>query len=459
MTMSEKSKIPVPKWLDELQQRSWEPEILLSGIVLYGMFKVPGILDDFLAFYKLNIYGNSNDVDNLVSLFKTGIYWLITGLILHLICRGIWIGIVGLSYTFPAGIRMEKLNYKEPFKPKVEKIVSYEQIIIRLEKISSALFSISFMLFMSLIGGYLYFLVMLVAPFMFFLLVLDMGFSGPLFDGFQKWVFVVLTVGILGLVDFLSLGYFRRFKIIAKILWPLHRFISTLTLSRFYRPIYYGMVTNFNKWAFFAFLLIFTVISIFGAGNNNETYPGDLYSRISNFSSAQNYSTFLGNYDDQNDEIPSVRAHIPSDIITGNVLRLFVVAQIRYEDTMEEITPIDSLKKAYPDTSNVALKNMVVANFFNVKIDDQEITNLRWYFHYKGRLGQRGYLTYIDISDLKEGLHTIDVLGPESKYSNPISVIPFYKDELVDRTVDQNRALDTKESDPDFQPKPFGIRE
>ena len=459
MEMSEKNKLPVPKWLEELQQKSWEPEILLSGIVLYGMFKVPEILDDFLAFYKLNIYGNSNDIDNLVSLFKTGIYWLIGGLILHLICRGIWIGMVGLSYTFPKGIRLDKINYQEPFKSKVERIVPYEQIVIRLEKISSALFSISFMLFMSLIGGYLYFFVMLIGPFMFCLLFLDMGFSGPLFDAFQIWVYVVLSVGILGLVDFLSLGYFRRFKIYVKIIWPLHRFISALTLSRFYRPIYYGMVTNFNKWIFFAFLLMFTFVSIFGAGNNSYIYPGDLYSRLSNFSTAQGYSTYLGNYDDQNDNLPSVRAHIPSDIITGNVLKLFVVAQIRYEDLMEETTPMDSLREAHPDTTEAALKNMVVSNFFKVKIDDKEITDPRWYFHYKERLGQRGFMTYIDIRHLAQGMHNVELRGPEPQYKRPISVIPFYKDEFTGSEGMMNEIIETSESDPDFQPKPFGIRE
>ena len=457
--MSDNNKVPVPKWLEELQQKSWEPEILLSGIVLYGMFKVPEILDDFLAFYKLNIYGNSNDIDNLVSLFKTGIYWLIGGLILHLICRGIWIGMVGLSYTFPNGIRLDKINYQEPFKSKVARIVSYEQIVIRLEKISSALFSISFMLFMSLIGGYLYFFVMLIGPFMFLLLVLDMGFSGPLFEAFQIWVYVVLSVGILGLIDFLSLGYFRRFKIYAKIVWPIHRFISALTLSRFYRPIYYGMVTNFNKWIFFAFLFVFTFLSLFGAGNNSNIYPGDLYSRLSNFATAQGYSTYLGNYDDQNDDLPSVRAQIPSDIITGNVLRLFVVAQIRYEDQMEENTPIDSLRQAHPDTTEAALKNMVISNFFKVKIDEEEVAEPRWYFHYKGRVSQRGFMTYIDISHLEEGMHNVQLLGPEPRYKFPISVIPFYKDEFANTTGKTREMTESNESDPDFQPKPFGIRE
>ena len=367
---------------------------------------------------------------------------------------------VGLSYTFPIGIRLERLQYQEPFKSKVQKIVSYEEIVVRLEKISSALFSISFMLFMSLIGGYLFFFIMLILPFMLLFLVFDMGFSGPLFQGFQVWVFIVLGVGIIGLVDFLSLGYFRKFRVVAKLLWPIHRFISALTLSRFYRPIYYGMVTNFNKWIFFLFLAVFTFVSISGAGNMTEvTFPGDQFSRLSIFANARNYSSFLGHYDDQNENIPSVRAHIPSDVISGNVLRLFVVAQIRYEDIMEENTPMDSLREAYPDTSDVALKNMVVANYFDILLDGKAVPDLRWYFHYKDRTSQRGFLTYVNISDLKEGMHHLEVWGPTSEYSFPLATIPFYRD-IIEREMDlPTSATKEGEGSVDFQPKPFGIRE
>jgi len=214
--MSETKQPITPKWLSELQQKSWEPEILLSGIVLYGMFKVPGLLDEFLAFFKPNIFGNSQDIDNLVALFKMGIYWLITGLILHLICRGIWIGMVGLSYTFPNGIRQDKLNYKGKFNDKVNQTPPYERIVIRLEKICSSLFSISFMLFMSLIGGYLFFLFLIVLPFTILYVYFDLGFSGFLFNVFQVYVVVVLGIGIIALIDFLSLGYFRRFRWFAK---------------------------------------------------------------------------------------------------------------------------------------------------------------------------------------------------------------------------------------------------
>ncbi len=208
------------------------------------MFKVPDLLDDFLAFFKLNIHGNYTDIDNLVALFKMGIYWLISGLILHLICRGIWIGMVGLGYTFPHGIELDKLKYREPFRSKVGRIPAYQDIVIRLEKVSSSLFSISFMLFMSLIGGYIYFFVLLVIPVSIALIYFEIEWNGFLFDA---WIYLVLSVGVIALIDFLSLGYFRRFRWISRLYWPIHRLISALTLSRFYRPIYYGLVTNFNK--------------------------------------------------------------------------------------------------------------------------------------------------------------------------------------------------------------------
>ncbi len=458
--MSEDKQVPVPKWLEDLQHKSWEPEILLSGIVLYGMFKVPELLDDFLSFFKLNIFGNSTDIDNLVALSKMGIYWLITGLIMHLICRGIWIGMVGLSYTFPEGIRLDKISYQEPFKDKVARISSYEAIVIRLEKISSTLFSVSFMLFMSLIGGYLFFLILVILPLTTSWFVFDYELEGPIVQALRGWIYLIVSLGVIGLIDFLSLGYFRRFKIVAKIYWPLHRFISTLTLSRFYRPIYYGMVTNFNKWVVFLLLLTFTVVSIFGAGSITDTrYAGDTWSRLTTFGSGQGYASFVGYYDDQNEENPSVRAHIPSDIINGNVLRLFVVANIRYEENMNEHTSKDSLRQIYPDTLDVALTNMVVANFFDVHIDGKPVEEVRWYFHYKRHLKQRGYLTYINIKDLEEGMHQVEVRGPEPTYSFPLATIPFYKD-LADQGEQLGRTREEdKESNPDFQPKPFGVRE
>ncbi|WP_425391649.1 hypothetical protein [Ekhidna sp.] len=457
--MKETNQPITPKWLSELQQRSWEPEILLSGIVLYGMFKVPDLLDEFLVFFKLNIFGNSQDVDNLVALFKMGIYWLITGLILHLICRGVWIGMVGLSYTFPKGIRQDKLSYKGKFQDKVNRTPAYELIVMRLEKISSSLFSISFMLFMSVIGGYLFFLALVVLPFTILYVYFDLGFSGTQFDMFQVYVLIIVGIALIGLMDFLSLGYFRRFRWFAKVYWPVHKVISVLTLSRFYRPIYYGVVTNFNKWAFFVFLLFFTVVSIFGAGSiTDSTYSGDGFSRLEFWNNSRGYTAYSGYYDDQNQELFSTRAQIPSDVINGDVLRLFVVANITTEENMLENMSLDSLKEVYPDTSYSALDLMIVNDFYVIKIDGKQVPIDKWFYHYKTHTNQRGYLTYIDIGNLSEGLHTVQVSGPSKYYNFSFADIPFYRDVTLPSVIQPSKEDDDGKS-ADFQPKPFGIRD
>ncbi len=457
--MNEDKKLSVPKWLEDLQQKSWEPEILLSGIVLYGMFKVPDLLDDFQIFFKATIFGNSNDINNLVGLFKMGIYWLITGLILHLICRGIWIGMVGLSYSFPNGIQHERLEYKGRFKNKIARTPSYELIVMRLEKISSSLFSVSFMLFMSLLGGYLFFLVLLIIPFTISYLYFDISFDGLFIDVFKVYATVIFVTSIIGLIDFLSLGYFRRFKWIAKIYWPIHQFISALTLSRFYRPIYYGMVSNFNRWAFFFFLLVFTVVSIMGAVTiANRDFPGDAYSRLSLWNDTRGYNSFGGYYDDQNEDEFSTQAQIQSDIISSDVIKLFVPANVSYEDEMEELMSLDSLKEQYPDTARSALNHMLVKAFYLIKIDEDTVDAPMWYTHYKWKTRQYGYLTYISINKFDEGMHQLTVSGNHKKFTYPFAIVPFYKDASLSANRPKTAKSNSNDQEIDFQPKPFGIR-
>ena len=68
-------------------------------------------------------------------------------LVTHLIFRGIWAGMVGLSYAFPQGINKKNLPAT---KQKVE-YVKPQQFVIRLEKICSLLFSFVFASIASLI--------------------------------------------------------------------------------------------------------------------------------------------------------------------------------------------------------------------------------------------------------------------------------------------------------------------
>ena len=61
-------------------------------------------------------------------------------LVIHLVLRGLWAGLVGLSYVFPDGVNKEKIA-------KSQKDINYDNpdvFVIKIEKICSLLFSFIF---------------------------------------------------------------------------------------------------------------------------------------------------------------------------------------------------------------------------------------------------------------------------------------------------------------------------
>jgi len=129
-----------PEWLKETQNRSWEPEILISGITLTFLFLLSNHIHNFWSmqiqeFGVIDAIGRSLYVISMV--FLTGLKII---LFVHLVLRGIWTGYVGLSYVFPHGVHREKLNEQQ-------KKIDYPrpaELVIRIERICSLLFSFIF---------------------------------------------------------------------------------------------------------------------------------------------------------------------------------------------------------------------------------------------------------------------------------------------------------------------------
>ena len=417
-----------PNWLTELQQKSWEPEILLSGIVLYGLFQIPSILDSMLLYANDNLFGDTIDLDSLVNSLKVALYWLTCGLILHLISRGIWVGMVGLSFTFPYGINKNRLKVSGKFEQVLDKIPSIEQIIINLEKVSSALFSISFMLFMVMMGAYLFILIFLVIPLVGFDQLIDFDSLGTVGESIVSiYAISIIVMGFVSLIDFITLGFFRQFKWLSKIYYPFYWIVSIVTLSRFYRPIYYTIISNYGKWKIGLFLIFFAITSFLGVGGlQDSVMPGEALSQLEIWNNKRGSTSFSGHYDDQNDDFHSIQAQIQSDIISENTVRLFVVLKASREDSIRKFCNYDSLvNDTELRTHQIELK--CASDFYHVYLDDSLMTDLPWLFHYKQQTEQRGIITYLDISQIHQGMHSVKVTGPK-KMHGTFADIPFYRE-------------------------------
>jgi len=124
-------------WLENLQRNSWEPEVIISGIILAFLFAFPSKIYAFSARLiqdvGLHFVGGMLVLlylSAIISVFK--IFFVV-----HLALRFIWAGLLGLSYAFPEGVINEKLfkmsqnyNYKKP-----------GELVLQMERICSMTFA------------------------------------------------------------------------------------------------------------------------------------------------------------------------------------------------------------------------------------------------------------------------------------------------------------------------------
>lgn len=421
-----------PKWLAELQDKSWEPEVILSGIVLFGMFKLPGLLDDFLLYFGPNFAHSNQLPDIFINFLKIACFWLTGGLIAHLISRGVWVGMIGLSFTFPEGIQRGKLKLKNKYRSSVEKIPATEQIILKLERFSSALFSFSFMMFMIMIGGYVFMLTTFIIPII-ALQYLPAGLpllAPPVMEYvFVGYFILIFLISLIGTIDFITLGFIKNIKWLNKIYWPIYRIVGFLTLSKFYRPIYYVLITNVKRWKIVVGLLFFVVTSFVWINSSIDSkYPNEKFSMISIWSDDPSTMAYTGYYDDQAGGLRSIDASIQSDIIKGSTLKLFLVLRADREDSIRAYCNLDSLLQV-KDLPRSKAQLQCLADFYSISINDSVVADLAYKFHYKTSSDQRGILTYIDIGGLEYGYHSLDIHSPENmQFEEHIAHIPFYRE-------------------------------
>ena len=155
MNMKQPSNTWLSNWLENLQRESWQLELIISGfaiLLLSQGLEAGGKLDDY----------------SIVHLPKNGAHWLSIGvglsailgagwvmlvnLCIHVVLRGLWIGTVGLR-SISQTIDYEQLNYSDKFKAYLSrKVGSYDEYILRLERLCSVVFVYSFLVAFAFIG-------------------------------------------------------------------------------------------------------------------------------------------------------------------------------------------------------------------------------------------------------------------------------------------------------------------
>lgn len=165
--MNEESRTPIPEAdahaLPRHTTPTWEVELLISGVAVFAMLQLPGLLDD--AIFALRPRFGASWAMPLVIVYlyaKSAAVVLAGTFVVHLVLRARWIALVGMLSVHPDGIDWDQLRMG-PVGREIEmrRLGNVEAAIERADNRATTIFAIGvtlgslFVLLTLLVGGFL----------------------------------------------------------------------------------------------------------------------------------------------------------------------------------------------------------------------------------------------------------------------------------------------------------------
>lgn len=305
------------------------------------------------------------------NLLLLGISTLKISIVVHLVLRGIWTGLVGLSYVYPHGIISEKL------RPKAQKFL-YDQpvdLVISMEKQCSLMFSYIFIVVYFLAMAVIFYIPVM----LFYILGLDsiIPFNSLVVLGIAGAVLLIIA----NILENRSGKHRRRAS--------LHKNVSAILRSNnahFLRVVV--------ALVFLAFLLSTPLIVKFQFRNNT---PGLATEGILVPFNDEDYSNL------RNNDYRLAKACLNEKDIESNAM-LFIPY---YKEDRILFSNIEDFKRE-SDLDEITS----TLDLFTIYLDDAELGHLDWMLGPNQYTGQKGYQTLIPLDHLPKGLHVIRI----SKY-------------------------------------------
>lgn len=433
--MNEGTEEQINQWLKKLERESWQLELLVSA---FTIFLLVAASENFTKVINIFFYKYADPTGSIITFLSLTLLsiWVLTGfLIFHLLLRGFWIGTIGLRSVNPS-INLDALNYSDFFKKKFEKkLIGLDRLVVQLDEISSVIFSISFLIIFMLIslGMYLVFVgVFAVTINSIFNIILEFRGQSP--NSLIIWVrFLIITIilptGMIFMIDFFTLGFFKKFGVISKIYYPIYRFYSIITLSFISRSIYYNLISKYSKKRIRIFLSLFLLLLLYLFFIRFDQYQF--------FPITEDKLVLENNfYDDKRSESDYVKkVSVESKFSTEPYISLFIRYNLndnsKINSNCPELVPMKNnginFRFKFVFENGILLrpqnfededKEMLLhclSELYEVSINDSVCHDLNYYFARHPTHEQKGILTTLPTCDFKTGENIIEI---KKKYIN-----------------------------------------
>ncbi|WP_027068045.1 MULTISPECIES: hypothetical protein [Maribacter] len=414
------------KWLQRLKEESWEAELLVSAIAIFGTFQLFGLIEwatnkyiDLLPVEQY-IYGYM-----IVFLGLLAISILVSMFVIHFVLRAYWIGLVGLNSVFP-DYSIEDSVYSRIYTEKILAILPKQEDTIRkVDDLCSVIFSSAFT-------------ILLIYTYMSLFLSIYMLIYNMLLDYIPSYIlliplFIILSLLVLQMI-FSVIGNLKKYKNNVRVqtwMFKLVRLTSMVTYGPLYRNLLQvSMVfgSNFKKKK----SLVYLVLAFFASGIF-LTLVKFQDTNIPHLILPKNHDVnlmYLSYYSDQNsDESFLLTPQIQSDIIVGETVKLFIPIfhhERNYQaETCGEYQEDDSLSSEEERVKSRKFYLDCYEKYHKVTLNGT-LLNINFLKKDHAVSEQFGIVGFIDKELLKKGNNTLVVtktLGVVKKFTWSI---PFY---------------------------------
>ena len=449
----EEKKQHISEWLENLQRESWNLELLVSGFSIFLLVQTYGLFENAIQYINLHVDINQNlegPLRSLLLIFLLVSTVLTFNLIIHVIVRGFWIGAIGLR-SVQRNIEFENLGYSDFFTEKLKaKVPSLDKMLERLDTLASVIFSFTFLIVFMFLSFFLFF----VATSLFSYFVIFVFQDWVENETARFWMIKVMQVilltslafAVIYFIDTLSLGFFKKYKRLSKIYYPIYAFMGWLTMAGIYRSIYYSLISRFPKNKIRLALgcyLILIFIFPFQKFDQYLFFP-DNNGSLSISSRA---------YDDTRSEKNFIAtASIPSKIVKENFLPLFIRYNVEHNRSLTKLHKDVEFVKNDGWNSGIYFNRKngfrmgdanfseehpekflnYLSDFYSVYLDSVKVeTDMYFYTH--PNQNEKGLHTLLDLANVSRGKHEISIKRKKVDKENNIedvnyTIIPFWKE-------------------------------
>lgn len=439
--MADKQKPRIQTLLEKLQEESWQLELLISGFAIFLVAAIRKPVRDFMRDLQVASMGLEGDqlFNILIFVALASWFFLLANLILHVLLRGLWIGAIGLRYI-SGDINFDKLNLESRFDRFLRKrIPSFDLYIEQLERLCSAVFAFTFLIIFALVAlGMFVASTQLIVRFLSY--VSENWLTFDAFDHVRRTIlFIWILAWFIYFLDFVTLGWIKRRKMISKVYYPFYRLFSWITLSFIYRPLYYNLIDQ--KFGRRLLLFMLPYMFLIGIVLSMDVTAFKYFPQRNGIHKLndKNYLEHLGDENIIDEPI------IPSRFVATGFLEVFVPYVDRDDQAIDTLCPgLRPDKRLGTKTTMIQFTGddlnpspvdsllLCVQKISRVKIDDSLYQEFKPRFYVHPNRDEHGLLGVLDVQHLSRGEHLLRIekqrVSSDSLTWTYVSEFPFWKE-------------------------------